>query len=454
MKRNAGYCYTELADVLRAQIKSGFIRPGDYLLPENDLSSKYGISRSSVRRALLELQNEQLIIKHPGKGTMVTYSSDTSPNDHNELLIVCPSPSLFCTQMLPVLIPIFEERCPHVKIRVFSISYRDSLLEELSHLGVKPDLVVVSDQQFSMMHPDDFLAIPPSIVQQTNIPEPVYKAFLSHDTLLAAPVTYSPVFLAYQKHLFHRHHVALPHPGWTTEQFIETAKQLTLDTNQDGIIDLFGIALSSATTRWPLFALKKGADVITSDAEESSFHNWVQALTFMRDLIYLHKTVPIFPIHDMFLIQQLFDEERIAMMLTSLLAPARITGLTPYEIAPFPSEFDQGGMLIANGLMIARNASHPALAQLFVEVCMTSEVQAQMIQGSRFLSVYDSVNQTNWRKQDLLSLGVLPEQIVYSKVVGGLFTPGTRISELEAQMKKYWSGMEQPVDLVHRLHHR
>jgi multiple sugar transport system substrate-binding protein len=453
MKRNTEFCYSELAEVLRVQIKSGYIRSGEYLLSETELSQKYGISRTSVRRALLELQNEQLVVKLAGKGTVVSETVQVQQLEKNELVIVCPYPSMFCIKALPILIQMFEERCPGVEIKMLTLPYKESLFEELSALGIKADLFIASDQQFRFMPKDAFTPISSSIVSQDQIPPPIYDSFVFDKQLFAAPVTYSPVFLAYRKDVFQRYNVELPRTGWSIDQFISAAKSLTLDTDDDGLIDLYGMALSSAATRWPVFALKKGADPIGKEGKEASLLDWMYALSFMQDMIYRHRTVPIFAINDIFLGQQLFEEGRVAMTLTSTLALSKQND-PYYNIAPFPVGFDKGGMLIANGMMVAADSSNKALAQLFIEQCLDPDVQLSMIAEARFLSVYDRVNSKVWSEEDLKSLGVQPDQIIHSKCIGDLFPVDVHLSELEETMKMYWSGLEEPQALVRRLHDR
>lgn len=63
--------YRQLADLLRDQITSGQIAPGDLLPYEGRLVQEYGVSRETVRRALQVLRVEGLVVTERGYGTRV-----------------------------------------------------------------------------------------------------------------------------------------------------------------------------------------------------------------------------------------------------------------------------------------------------------------------------------------------------------------------------------------------
>lgn len=72
-RNSATPVYVQLADLLRAEIKSGKIAPGDMLDSESVMIKKYGAARLTVREALGILVNEGLIAKRHGKGSFCTY---------------------------------------------------------------------------------------------------------------------------------------------------------------------------------------------------------------------------------------------------------------------------------------------------------------------------------------------------------------------------------------------
>lgn len=61
--------YDQLVDLLTDKIDHE-LRPGDYLPSERDLSERYGLSRTTVRLALQELERLGLVVRQRGRGTM------------------------------------------------------------------------------------------------------------------------------------------------------------------------------------------------------------------------------------------------------------------------------------------------------------------------------------------------------------------------------------------------
>ncbi len=71
VRKNSPVVYAGLVRDLSEQIKGDVLPPGAQMPSENLLTEQYGISRSSVRMALNELEKSGLIIKRPGKGSFV-----------------------------------------------------------------------------------------------------------------------------------------------------------------------------------------------------------------------------------------------------------------------------------------------------------------------------------------------------------------------------------------------
>jgi len=63
--------YSQLAGILRRQIRSGALAHLDPLPSETTLTQEYGVSRDTVRRAVAALRDEGLVFTIPQRGTYV-----------------------------------------------------------------------------------------------------------------------------------------------------------------------------------------------------------------------------------------------------------------------------------------------------------------------------------------------------------------------------------------------
>ncbi len=73
------YRYQEIADTLRSRIDAGDLVPGAMLESETELSSEYGVSRMTLRRALDVLRDEGLVDSRQGMGWFVASAPVTQP---------------------------------------------------------------------------------------------------------------------------------------------------------------------------------------------------------------------------------------------------------------------------------------------------------------------------------------------------------------------------------------
>lgn len=69
--------YVEVYNLLYSEIINGVHKDGSLLPGENSLAEKYGVSRNTIRLSLAILNEDGLIQKSQGKGTVVTYRGDS-----------------------------------------------------------------------------------------------------------------------------------------------------------------------------------------------------------------------------------------------------------------------------------------------------------------------------------------------------------------------------------------
>ncbi|WP_174727614.1 GntR family transcriptional regulator [Mesobacillus harenae] len=70
-KRSPIPIYHQLEESIKQLIESGQLNPGDALPSEREYSDKFGISRMTVRQAIINLVNDRYLYRVKGKGTFV-----------------------------------------------------------------------------------------------------------------------------------------------------------------------------------------------------------------------------------------------------------------------------------------------------------------------------------------------------------------------------------------------
>ncbi|WP_433147016.1 winged helix-turn-helix domain-containing protein [Actinomadura nitritigenes] len=69
----------QIADQIRSAIQSGRLPPYTKLPSQNELSSRYGVARETVKSALRQLSSEKLIVSRKGSGSFVSANDDVAP---------------------------------------------------------------------------------------------------------------------------------------------------------------------------------------------------------------------------------------------------------------------------------------------------------------------------------------------------------------------------------------
>lgn len=108
-------------------------------------------------------------------------------------------------------------------------------------------------------------------------------------SLYAIPQDFTPMVMYYNKRVFDRYGVPYPKPGWTIQQFRETAKRLTQD-------DTHGFVVKNWMPGWVMWIWNFGGDVVSPDGTKSTgFFDGpasVQAIQFLKDLVHTDRSAP------------------------------------------------------------------------------------------------------------------------------------------------------------------
>ncbi|MBP1993783.1 extracellular solute-binding protein [Paenibacillus eucommiae] len=457
MQRENDFLYQGLADMLRSQIHSSLVKPGSLLLSENEMCAKYNVSRTSVRKALAILLEEKLIIKQHGKGTMVSPTFKSDDTDSNTLVILVPYPSNYASKGFPILIRLFQERYPETKFRVIPVSYEDdTFLQDLLQFGIIPDLILVGDSDFQQLSHHGFCPLDEMVKGISDIPPNLLEVYKQEGRLYALPVTYSPVYLAYNNDLFSANSVEAPSPSWTFEQLIDAAKKLTIDIDGDALKEIYGFAINNQLNRWVPFLINRlsfsrSYQAVDAVSEEDNF-DWQlfkDVLESLQEAIYVHQISPVYSVGDPPLTQWLFEQGHIAMILTTTLA----FNLNPLQfgMASLPFGTDQSHVIVSNAMLITEFSKRQELAKRFLSLTLEPEVQREISSSTGLLAVSLGINQELLQENQLTTLGLTEGVLDNSKFIHQVFPDIDNWDKLIEEMKYFWAGLESAPTLIERL---
>jgi multiple sugar transport system substrate-binding protein len=445
MRRENEFRYTKLAGILREQILSGFIKPGEFLLSENELCKYYGLSRTSVRKSLDQLVKEGLIVKKAGQGTMVPHDLKIEDEQRKVLHILAPSPSYFVDNGLHVILDAFRQNYPHVNIKLLSlptINFWESIRVS-SEMGLSPDLVLVSDTQFAEMdNLQDFVDLRTVCeASRESIYPKVLDAFRYEQQIKAAPVTFSTVYLAYNPNLFRACGIPVPNRQWTRNEFMKAAQSMTADTNGDGILDRYGFSLSSHMSRWPVFALQNGIKPGESKKHGETIR---KTFTFFHDMLYRTKGAMYYQSSPNRIVSNPFVHGKAGMILTTTFEMSgwQNAGMDfKPEVAPLPLGEVDATLLLANALMIPSGCGDISLAKALIETALQPSVQETMSRTTPFLSVLRPVNEATRAHSFLRNLNISDNLMDNNCFLHELGDLGTW-EDLETELELFWLGLE------------
>jgi GntR family transcriptional regulator len=71
--------YQQIKTLITQSLISGEWRPGEAIPSETELAARFNVSQGTVRKAINELADENLLIRQQGKGTFVASHTEEKP---------------------------------------------------------------------------------------------------------------------------------------------------------------------------------------------------------------------------------------------------------------------------------------------------------------------------------------------------------------------------------------
>ncbi|MGV3523367.1 MAG: ABC transporter substrate-binding protein [Candidatus Sericytochromatia bacterium] len=287
--------------------------------------------------------------------------------------------------ILRPLVQRFEQQHPGTRVEIMHIP--DKYFQKMHALlaaNLAPDVMFVNNINFPIYASNEaFRDLEPQLKQSSRLKaEDFYPQTLDgfrwKGQLQGLPRDASNLVVFYNRELFDKAGLAYPSANWTLDQFVETARKLTVDANADGKPEQFGMSFQNYFLFWFPYVWSEGGDIFNPDRSQFALNSPAAIAGLQRhaDLRHKHHVAPTSAEAGSSTMSQLFMQGKLAMVLNGRWAvPLYRQNLDfAWDIAPFPQ--GPAGSVVdadASGWVVSKQARNPELAWKLVEFLASRE---------------------------------------------------------------------------------
>jgi len=319
----------------------------------------------------------------------------------------------------------FQGSQSDVKVQLVEASDRADLIARLSTSiagGSPPDVFLMNYRYYgqfaakSAIEPVDTLLAASKAFRERGFYPQALDAFRWRGHLQCLPQNISSLAVYYNRDLFAKYGVAPPRAGWTWNDMITTAVQLTRDragrvvrakeSEAAAAAAVYGLGVEPSLIRVAPFVWSNGGQLVDNDRKPTRLAlNSPEAKEALRSFLDLRLAYGVIPTDQEVEAEDdeaRFTNGRLAMVLSSRRATPtfRKAAKFDWDVAPLPVFDQQVGILHSDAYCITRASSNKAAAWRFLEyalgergqhvVARTGRTVPSMIKVSRSSAFLDS----------------------------------------------------------------
>ena len=289
------------------------------------------------------------------------------------------------------LITAFGQKHPEIKVELVYTPNQLSYLQRLAidfAAGTPADVFLLNYRRYAnyaakgLFEPlDDYVAASKLVRTGDFYPEAL-RSYYWQGKLLAIPQNISSLVVYYNKSLFDEAGIPYPKDDWTWDQFIQTAKKLTKDTNGDGASDQYGLGTEAVFFRVAPFIWQNGGEIFDNPEAPTGLTLNApatrEAIEWFIDLSRKHRIVP-----DMFAEKAEPSVSRFLRGTMGMYFDSR-RGVPIYrtiksfdwDVAPLPRGKVPAGILHTDAFFMPKSSRNKSAAWTFIEYASTPEGQS------------------------------------------------------------------------------
>ena len=277
-------------------------------------------------------------------------------------------------------------------VKLLEIEDRDTLINRLSTSiagGTPPDLFLMNYRYYGQFREAGALA---SMQERLDASEELdtgeffptaMEAFQDDGTQTCLPQNASSLVLYYNADLFDAAGVDPPPDDWTWDEMVAAARDLTVDVDGDGAIDVYGLGVEPEIIRVAPFVWSNGGDVVDDEAAPTRLAmGTVKAAVPLQAFLDLRQTHGVVPTDEEAESEDLetrFLRGGLAMMMESrkVVPTFRTIEDFDWDVAALPRFGDEPvSILHSDAYCMTASAAHPDDAWRFLEYALGPQGQA------------------------------------------------------------------------------
>ncbi len=280
------------------------------------------------------------------------------------------------------LVEAFENEYPDIDIQLRHTpgqgEYRRRLATEFSS-GSPSDVMLLNYRRFATFAAQGGLEpLGPYLaqsdqIQATDFFAPTIEAFQLDNELWCIPQNISSLVVYYNQDLFDAAGLPYPEDDWTREEFLTAARALTLDMDDDGRIDQYGVGISPNLFRLAPLIWQNGSELVDDPANPTRLTldtpEALDALQWLVDLQVKEGVVADAVGEASESSESRFLNGRLGMYFNSRrgVPTYRTIKNFTWDVAPLPHGSQAAGILHSDAYCLAAAAQNKEAAWQFIE---------------------------------------------------------------------------------------
>lgn len=286
------------------------------------------------------------------------------------------------------LVDAYEATQDDVGIELIVASSRSDLLTRISTAiaaGSPPELFLVNYRFFGQFASKGALRPLGPYVDDTPSFDlddfyPIARdAFMWEGRQMCIPQNVSSLAVYYNVDLFETAGIDAPPDAWEWQEMVAAASALTVDSDNDGTVDQYGLGVEPGIVRLAPFVWSAGGELFDDDVQPTSYTlDNAGALRAIQRFVNLRVGSAVIPTDEEMESESLesrFLNGRLAMFMSSRREVPQLRSITDFEwdVAPIPSNGQPANVLHSDAFCLTEASGNPDEAWSFVEFALGSD---------------------------------------------------------------------------------